>query len=242
MPIIQEEDLVHYGTKGMRWGVRKKPTYIDRKAFRGRNLQKENIRVLEKGSTVHHVTVDPKLAPRVGGLYVSYTEADAKTYRTEYKTFLEVMRDADKVFEYDMKATEDIITPSKQKKIDTFLEMHRSKSSEQLITAMGKNKMQSSWGLGIAKYFGYDRTDKVTKKYREMINSDNPRVQQKAFNDFAQFLVWEPKIRKNYFAKLAKEGFNAMYDDFDMGQAYSKEPLIVFDPSKTLTIEKKTEV
>lgn len=254
MYVINEEGyLVHFGVLGMRWGVRKERESINRKASpvdrssfsknaSGQALQKQDIKVLSKGDTVHHVTVDANLRPRAGGLYVSYTEKDAQNYREEYKEFLEVTRDAKKVFEYDMKVVSDIITPSKEKKISAFVELAKDKKSGEIIESLGKNKMQSSWLLGIAKYLGYDKSSEVTKKYRELIDSDDPKKQQRAFDDFAQFLVWEPKIRKQYFQKLAKDGFTAMYDDFDMKTGYSKEPLIIFDPSKSLKIEKKKEV
>jgi hypothetical protein len=240
---MNHNKLQHTGVKGMRWGHRKQPEYIERSSLNkltvtGKKLQEQNLRVLKEGDTVHHVTIDPNLKPRAGGLYVSYTEKDAETYRTEYKDFLEVTRNAKKVLEYDLKTTEDIITPSKKQKIDSFMDLYKSKTAKDLIETMSKDKVQSSWLLGIAKYLGHDKTKDVTKKYREMMDSNDPKKQQKAFDDFAQFLVWEPKIRKQYFEKLAKEGFNAMYDDFDQGTGMSKEPLIVFDPSKTLKIEK----
>jgi len=256
-----KEILTHHGTKGMKWGVRKaykptgrsgsgtkKPKYTERadlgkRAKGSKTLQKQALRVVKKGDTVHHVTMNADLVPRAGGLYASYLESDAETYRTEYKTFLEATRDAKKVFEYDLKVVQDIITPSKQAKVDAFIEMHRDKNSEQLVADMAKNKMSASFGLAIARLVGLGKNQKsnLTKKYQDLIESDDPKAQQKAFDDFAQFLVWEPKIRKQYFKKLAKDGFTAMYDDFDMDD-YSKEPLIIFNPEKSLAVVEKREV
>lgn len=260
------KQLEHFGVKGMHWGVRKQRDNVGRKPkssyapsskfterkdvstyWKGNKaLQEQNLRVLKKGETVHHVTLDPELALKAGGLYVSYTEADAENYRTAYKDFLEVERNAKKIFEYEFTATQDIITPTKEKKISEFVDMYSDKKAKNLISEMGKNKVQASFSLAMGRIlFGQTKSEqskKAAEKYKQLIESKDPKDQQKAFEDFAQFLVWSPKSRKQYFDRLSKQGFTAMYDDFDMHGGYSKEPLIIFDPTKTLKVSTKTKL
>lgn len=251
MPTMQvnEEFLEHYGVKGMKWGVRKKPEYKDRKSIQSmwltqKGLQKQNLRVLKKGDTTHHVSGDPNLKLKSGGLYVSYLEKDAEVYRDMFSHFVSVTKGVDKVYEYDLKVVEDIITPTKKEKINTFIDMHRGKTSEQLISNLAESKMQGSIMLGIARYIGLGKNQKadLTKKYRDLINSDNPRKQQKAFDSFVEFLVLNPKERKQYLNLLAKKGFTGMYDDLDMKNMFSAEPLIIFNPEKSLKVTTKREV
>ena len=243
MKVKIENYLKHVGVLGMKWGVRNRREVSASSV----SQQSNDLVVLVKGQTVHHVTVDPKLILKAGGgLYVSYTEKDAEVYRTEYKMFIEVSRNAKKTFEYKMKVMEDIITPTKQKKIDEFINMYRDKKAKDLIVEMGNNKVTASFGLGMGRLlFGHTKegqSSKAAMKYKELIESKDPKKQQKAFEDFAQFLIWAPQTRQKYFDRLSKLGFTAMYDDFDMSTGLSKEPLIIFDPTKSLSIESKHDL
>lgn len=220
--------LTHHGVKGMKWGV-----------INELRKQNENRLVLKKGDLVSHVTKDKALNPRPGGLYVSFTEKDIQTYRTEYKEFIEGTRNASKVYSYKMKALEDIVTPDLKTKVDTFVDIYKKDTTGKLFNEMGKNKVNSNLFLALGRYYGHDTKDKQAAKYRAMVNSDDPKVQEKAFKAFVQYLVFTPKTRQQYFNKLSKKGFNAMFDDFDMNGGYSEAPLIVFNPKKTVKIVSK---
>ena len=83
---------------------------------------------------------------------------------------------------------------------------------------------------------------KNAENYRRLLDSKNPKDQEKAFKDFSMFLVVSEKNRKKYVDHLTKQGFNSMYDDFDKGQGYSENPLIIFNPKTTLKFKSKAEV
>lgn len=239
--------LTHVGVKGMRWGVIRDRSSLtvnsgnDNYEERYNKLNAETTRVLKKGGTVRHITVDPKLAPRSGGLYVSYTEKDAQTYRTDFVEFLRCTKGLDKFYEYELTAKKDIITPGQKDKVDAFLSVYKNKKTEHLISEMAESKVKSTFFLNIAKRLGHDKTNEKAQEYKRMINSDDPKEKQKAFDDFAKYLFWTHESRKAFINRLEKKGFTAMYDDEDM-RGYSDEPLIIFNPAKTLKIESKKEV
>lgn len=241
--------LQHVGVKGMKWGVRKarERSSISVKSGEGNyeeryaRLNAETTRVLKRGDTVRHVTVDPRLAPKSGGLYVSYTEKDAQTYRTDFVEFLRATKGFDKIYEYDLKTTKDIITPGQKDKMDAFLGLYKDKKTEHLISEIADSKVRSTFFLNVAKNLGHDKTNEKAQEYKRMINSENPKDRQKAFDDFAKYLFWTHDSRKAFIKRLEKKGFTAMYDDEDM-RGYSDEPLIIFNPATTLKVKKRTEI
>jgi len=245
--MITKETLIHYGVKGMKWGVRKKAQYVERSSLkrnvRPEKIQKGNLRVLKKGEKVQHITRNPNLKPRSGGLYVSFTKEDMETYRNSFFSTLGAANRAKKTFAYDLEVVEDLITPSSKAKVDAFIKMHRSKSQAKLIANLAEKKMQTSFLLTTARILGLGKNQKTdqTDKYRKLVESDKQKDQEKAFYDFVEFLDKSPKIRKTYLQALAKGGFTAMYDDYDMS-FFAKEPLIVFNPESSLRITKKEVV
>ncbi len=82
--MIIDEDiyLEHFGTKGMRWGVRKdKPGSKDVK--------------LRKGEKVYNISAG-KARDISGKVYTAHRKEDVLNYRTEYATSLMTYRGADK--------------------------------------------------------------------------------------------------------------------------------------------------
>lgn len=226
---MNRDYLEHIGVMGMRWGHHK----IE---------EPDKSIILKKGSLVQHVSENANLKPHSGGMYVSYTKKDLKQYQTEFADYIRGVRSVDKVFSYNFKTTKDLIVPSKKERIKALVELHRKDTAGDIVKEMGENKITLSFFLAVARALGHNTADKNAQNYRKLLNSDNPRDQEKAFKDFSMFLVISDKNRKKYLERLGKKGFNSMLDDFDKGQGYSESPLIVFDPTKTLQIESKTEV
>jgi hypothetical protein len=43
-------------------------------------------------------------------------------------------------------------------------------------------------------------------------------------------------MRKKYFDRLSKKGFNSIYDDNDIYKGNSNKPLIIFDQAKSVKV------
>jgi hypothetical protein len=222
--------ILHTGVKGMRWGVRK--------------LKEEGGEIVrKKGEELHTVTGKENLDfKNLGGraLYTSFTEKDVLAYRGMFSDQLRAMNNIDKVFDYTLVAATDLVSPNKKRRIDELINLHKEDTG--IVREMGKTKIKATGYLNIAKYFGYDKSNKYTQEYRRLLNSKDPKDQEKAFRDFSKFLPISNSGRKKYFDRLSKKGFNSIYDDNDIYAGYSKRPLIIFNPAKTIKIKSKTHL
>ena len=148
------------------------------------------------------------------------------------------MYNVKKVFDYKLQTTKDLVSPNKKKRVDEFVKL--CKMDADISKEMGKNK--SSYSLlackitSLAKYFGRNLKDERAEKYRNLVNSKDPKDKEKAFRDFSKFLGLSPELRSKYFTRLKKQGFNSIYDDNDIYAKYANRPLLIFDPKTSLKI------
>lgn len=221
--------LKHVGVKGMRWGVRKQESPAS-------NLGSNRELVLKKGSEVSHITVEQQLKLKAKHpLYISFTEKDKALYKGSYAQDLMFMNETKKVMELKLSAKTDLIVPSKKKAVDEFIALH--KDDKDVLTTMGSDRIKANTFLAVAKYIGFDSTKANTNHYRKLVESKNPKDQEKAFEDFVTFAAFSDKMRKQYFNRLSKDGFNSIYDYNDMRGGFADKPLIIFDSGKTLKIK-----
>jgi hypothetical protein len=219
--------LKHVGVLGMKWGHRKQQER--------ESSSSDREVVLGKGETLHHVTSNPnlKLSPDI--LYTSFTKKDVLTYRSHYADQVRAMRDVSKVLDYNMVATEKLVSPTKRKRIDELIALH--KEDPAILTKLAETNLDCGLILQTAKALGFRSIKGDAERYRKQLTSNNPEDQEKAFRDFVKVLPLSKPMRKKYFDRLEKQGFNSMYDDNDMLSGFSQKPLIVFKPNKTLKIK-----
>jgi hypothetical protein len=199
--------------------------------------------VRKKGEELHTVSTNENMvfdSSSGRSLYTSFLRKDVAAYRGPQSSELELIHKTNKCFDYTLSASKDLISPNKTKRIKEFIELHRE--DKNIVYEMGKTKVKTSVFLGLMKSFGYDRSSKEAENYRKMIDSDDPKDKEKAFKDFAGILSLSDYSRQKYFSRLAKEGFNSIYDDNDIYNKTAEKPLIVFDPATSLKIGSKLQI
>jgi len=215
--------LQHIGVKGMKWGVRQL-------------REKGGEVVLGPGETLHHVTgaKDLKLSKNI--LYTSFTKKDVLTYRGVYADQLRAYGH-DQIFDYSLTAATKLVSPNKRKRVDELIALQKDKPA--ILKELAETNLNCGLILQTAKAFGFKSVEGEAAKYRQQLNSKDPKEQEKAFRDFVKVIPLSKPMRDQYFDRLEKQGFNSMYDDNDILGGYSDKPLIVFNPSATLKIKSK---
>ena len=208
-------ELYHHGVKGMKWGVRAESLKSSKKI----NTRKDEF-VLKKGTYIHRSTYDAEDANRNGHAFATFKMKDAKGYASRNKLF----SGGKKTFDLTMIAKEDLISPSKKERINTFVELMLNDPKFEEAYRAQKQTYQLIKNPNKAK-----KIDKTVKGL------------QKEYEMFAVGLGGNEELRKRYFSELNKKGYNMIIDDAD-AEIISNSPILVFDRQKSLEVVSINEV
>ena len=128
-----------------------------------------------------------------------------------------------KSFSMEMRATEDLISPSKKARVDAFMELMKNDE----FFAQNLSEVSSKIRL-------FKSSEAIQKTYSKMTDD---QLRSKAYNDLALALATDEKgkVRDAYFKKLTEKGYNMVVDDMD-AQLLARNPIVVFDRGKSLEV------
>lgn len=231
----QETDdfFAHFGVKGMRWGVQKG----DKLTKGGRRLD-EDI-VLSKGTKIYNISAD-KARESSGHVYGAHRPEDIVNYQGDYANELKVFKGASAVFNNSFNAKTEIRAPSQKKEIDAFKDLWE-KDKDSVARALAEARKDMNYGAAInARIFKLNRDNVYHKR---IMNKGENWVNNKGYQEFSASLGAESnKSRDIYFKYWSGKGYNAVVDRNDTRVYGSKEPLLIFKGSKTLTNQKHKEL
>lgn len=222
--------LYHHGIKGQKWGVRRFQNKDGTLTKEGLKRYKDDV-IIKKGSTFQHISADSNLKLGNKKTYLAKDKWDKAVYAGKYALELAEIKNTDNIYNYTFKATQDLVSPSKKKRVDMFVDMYKDnpvKVGKELTEAIPKNiyeseraKMKKSWDVKDYKNVTEEQIRKGYDVFRRMNGS-------KMFSD--SYSV------KTYRDKLDKEGYSALIDDNDIGNNYYnvRNPVIVLKGKEAL--------
>lgn len=213
-----DNELYHYGVKGMKWGVRRYQNKDGSLTNAGKKRYDGDI-VIEKGTEIHRIVpkawVDNEKTYS-GHAYASYKNDDVE----QYKKFARLLGDGNNYVDMTFKAKDIIVSPSKKRRVDEFVKLMDSNPE-------ARNAMIKATRNPLA-FMPKSRLKKL----------DDPKQAEKAYEKFAYLLVSKRNLRDPYFKELEKQGYSMIMDDADIRGKISNAPIIVFDRKKSLSLDK----
>lgn len=220
---MSEEFLIHYGVKGMRWGViqeRRKRHKLYKNIKKSssnisRDFYAKNIGVIPKGSAIYRVTwKKPKYDLRGGSLrYVSHTPKDQLAWYNKMKSLYPYMTIHANTYE----AVADIKIADLQALNNAASKfLPDQKAAAKAIKDMSVKDFMSTEDIN--KYLTYDG-----KTY------DPGRIASRG-------MMIKTQLGKEVVNELKSQGYGGVVDP--IGTDVSKDPLVIFDPSKKLKLIK----
>lgn len=204
------------------------------KLFTARPLGDKGIRI-RQGSIVQHVMSTPtKDLSNRDYLFVAATEADKKNYGGFFAALTKYRNNVDTMYKMDMTALNDLVSPSKKERVNTFIEIYKEdpvKVGRQLAEFNKRN------------YAGQykESVDQLAKKYSNM---NMHQLKNMGYYTYAN--SWfdpEAGTLKDMRSRLEKRGYNAIIDDNDKRSfVQSEAPLIVFNIMDNLGDYKVTKL
>lgn len=210
--------LVHYGVKGMKWGVRRYQNKDGTLTNAGKKRYSEDDVIIKKGTEVHRI-IPKSWADREkslsGHAYASYKSEDTE----RYKHFARLFGGGDNYVDMTFKAKDIIVSPSRKKRVDEFIKLMDSDPNAR--QAMIKST----------------RTPLLFMLKSRLNKLDDPKQAEKAYEKFSYLLVSKRELRDPYFKRLEDAGYSMVIDDADVRGGISKSPIIVFDRNKSMSLE-----
>lgn len=249
------DELVHFGIKGMHWGVRKGNTLSkSERAEASANYQAKLQRIQEtkyskissgisqeqykklstksvkvqSGQDITRITLRKNEKFR-DLTYVAYKPGDVNAYRSAMPAAgtLGGQKKYKDAYEATYKSLETLRSPSEKERVDAFISLFDTPSVKLRDgrTVTGRKFL--------ADYSIYSREAKT-------LNAQ--QLGLKTYTDFLRTQWMDIPINEAYFNKLRAKGYNAVVDDNDRGHL-AETPLILLNPNgslKKLSVKKLT--
>lgn len=214
---VKNGTLMHFGTKGMRWGVRKKKDKIN-----------SIDRTIKKGTEIQNIS-NTSTKNKKRHMYGSYTSYDNDSYVTVMN-----MMYGDKVYKNSFTVKKDIRIPSDKKLVEEFTSIAK------------RNPKQVAEDMAKAYNSIHRFTTKTSKHFEKKLSSIDDAYSkrgEKRTKEFISLMVSDDasRTRAHFFGSLIKRGYDGMSDvnDRDGG---AQDPLILFNTSKNLKLNKTVQL
>lgn len=242
--LSSQDELYHYGVKGMRWGIRHEriATHRRTRTTFGANMQDRSLgkkHRIPKGTLMYRTTTSAN-ENNSGSTYVTYQDADRKYYKAWVTSNTPQSKP---VYEKTFKLAEDLLIPSRDEVKEAYQEAVMKLGQKTVEEAAKQFVIASRVEGGDIKkaekdlkfYRKVENGEKVSKKDWDKYDYWNGQKAENAFylydrimkankdktiSDFALgmgTITKNPKVKDHMIQTLQSKGYNAIVDEAGVG-------------------------
>lgn len=226
-------DIYHHGIKGQKWGVRNGPPYPLDENLNTYKIHGDGRIEIKKGTKIQRLVGKMSKQTLDGVTYASFTNNDNARYMHGLNNkALGAMGIHD--IKLNLTAKVDLKSPSNDDATKEFFTM--LKENPKIHEAYAKTDFMSAPSNKNGEKYSNKELDDILKDVSG-IGKDHYYLAN------ASLLLDSMKpVREEFFSRLQKKGYNMLHDVNDAWSGVSKNPIVIFDGSKSLNMESKTFV
>lgn len=222
--------LAHHGVRGQKWGVKNGPPYplLKLSGQKSRGNEPDHDIYVRKGTKVKHISDRKDIDLRNEPIHISYKEWDNLVYKGAYAAGKMKFGGSKSIFEHTYKAVEELVSPSRKKRVDIFIEL--LKDNKVWVTKDLEAIERDNRAAGISRKSSNTPFSRMDEK---QLRKEGYRTFVSGFEEREKY----PSVQQ-YIDKIKKKSYNALVDDNNV-KIYNdaKSPLLVLDAKKSLTEE-----
>lgn len=227
---VSEDELCHWGVKGMKWGVRKYRNPDGSLTLRGqRRYGETNSRTLKAGTEIQNISRGKlkQTNKKSNRIYASYTDAD----KAEYVDLMGNFEYGNRGYKNTFKVKKDIKIASERAVVDTISEMFKENPKEM-------SKMMARAYNAVNMPILFEKSAKgFEKKLSALAKDPESKKAMKVGRDFIKTVPMTNKsatLANDFYGRMVKKGFDAVLDTNDAYARFGKsqDPLIIFNMDK----------
>lgn len=235
---IKNDELRHYGIKGMKWGVRRFQNKDGSLTPSGKKRYRDDDIVIKKGSRYRHISGkrEINLNDKETYLYDPNNKHDKKVYEGAYSMYIERGKGYADKYIHEYENLSELRMPSNKRSVEIFIDSYKKNPA----TYANEMNWIKNYYKEVGKQYPMTENNRKIASYDKDFNEntsskDLVEYGYRTLNALSTYGSGGSSAIRKYYESVKNEGYNAIVDDNNRS-IYNDavQPIIVLNANKTL--------